>query len=57
MLQQRLLQSGPVDEEGTPDVYRSLFSLLKSEGRLDRKIEEKASLVYMPQTQLHYNVN
>ncbi|KAI4095126.1 MAG: hypothetical protein LQ344_001777 [Seirophora lacunosa] len=37
-------QSGPVDEEGTPDVYRSLFSLLKSEGRLDRKIEEKASL-------------
>ncbi|KAL8957773.1 MAG: hypothetical protein Q9193_005038, partial [Seirophora villosa] len=44
LLQQRVLQSGPVDEEGTPDVYRSLFSLLKSEGRLDRKIEEKASL-------------
>ncbi|KAL8924287.1 MAG: hypothetical protein Q9208_004068 [Pyrenodesmia sp. 3 TL-2023] len=38
------LHSGPVDEEGTPDVYRSLFSLLKSEGHLERKIEERASL-------------
>lgn len=45
---QRPLQSGAVDEEGTPDVYRSLFSLLKSEGQLKRKIEEQASLVYRP---------
>ncbi|KAI4289661.1 MAG: hypothetical protein L6R35_001066 [Caloplaca aegaea] len=44
VLQQRLLQSSPVDEEGTPDVFRSLFTLLKSEGKLKRKIEEKASL-------------
>ncbi|KAL8753819.1 MAG: hypothetical protein Q9184_005306 [Pyrenodesmia sp. 2 TL-2023] len=41
---QRPLQSGPVDEEGTPDVYRSLLSILKSEGQLKRKIEERASL-------------
>ncbi|KAI4137814.1 MAG: hypothetical protein L6R39_007084, partial [Caloplaca ligustica] len=40
----RPMQSGPVDEEGTPDVIRSLFTLLKSEGRLKRKIEERASL-------------
>ncbi|KAL8978267.1 MAG: hypothetical protein Q9177_006444 [Variospora cf. flavescens] len=44
VLQQRLLQNGPVDEEGTPDIFRSLFTLLKSEGQLERKIEEKASL-------------
>ncbi|KAL9022206.1 MAG: hypothetical protein Q9185_000606 [Variospora sp. 1 TL-2023] len=44
VLQQRFLQNGPVDEEGTPDVFRSLFTLLKSEGQLKRKIEEKASL-------------
>ena len=39
------LKKGPVDEEGTPDVYRSLFTLLKNEGKLKRKIEERSSLV------------
>ncbi|KAL8709672.1 MAG: hypothetical protein Q9220_005612 [cf. Caloplaca sp. 1 TL-2023] len=38
------LQKGPVDEEGTPDVFSSLFSLLKSEGQLSRKIEERSSM-------------
>ena len=39
------LTRGPVDEEGTPDVFCSLFTLLKSEGTLSRVIEERASLV------------
>ncbi|KAL8842589.1 MAG: hypothetical protein Q9176_002546 [Flavoplaca citrina] len=39
-----LLTRGPVDEEGTPDVFCSLFTLLKSEGTLSRVIEERASL-------------
>lgn len=39
------LNRGPVDEEGTPDVYCSLFTLLKNEGTLSRTIEERASLV------------
>ena len=34
-----------VDEEGTPDVYCSLFTLLKHEDMLSRAIEERASLV------------
>ncbi|KAL8872476.1 MAG: hypothetical protein Q9174_001906, partial [Haloplaca sp. 1 TL-2023] len=38
------LNKGPVDEEGTPDVFRSLFTLLKNEGRVTRQIEERASL-------------
>ncbi|KAL8950396.1 MAG: hypothetical protein Q9222_003576, partial [Ikaeria aurantiellina] len=38
------LQKVPIDEEGTPDVFSSLFSLLKSEGRLSRKIEERSSM-------------
>ncbi|KAL8899572.1 MAG: hypothetical protein Q9192_001512 [Flavoplaca navasiana] len=38
------LTRGPVDEEGTPDVFCSLFTLLKSEGTLSRVIEERASL-------------
>ncbi|KAI4093539.1 MAG: hypothetical protein LQ339_007677, partial [Xanthoria mediterranea] len=38
------LNRGPVDEEGTPDVYCSLFTLLKNEGTLSRTIEERASL-------------
>ncbi|KAL8778297.1 MAG: hypothetical protein Q9213_007484, partial [Squamulea squamosa] len=38
------LNRGPVDEEGTPDVYCSLFALLKHEGSLSRAIEERASL-------------
>ncbi|KAL8774085.1 MAG: hypothetical protein Q9209_001193 [Squamulea sp. 1 TL-2023] len=38
------LNRGPVDEEGTPDVYCSLFTLLKHEGSLSRTIEERASL-------------
>ncbi|KAL8994131.1 MAG: hypothetical protein Q9188_007156, partial [Gyalolechia gomerana] len=37
-------QKGPVDEEGTPDVYSSLFTLLRNEKTLKRKIEERASL-------------
>ncbi|KAL8849597.1 MAG: hypothetical protein Q9221_005424 [Calogaya cf. arnoldii] len=38
------LNRGPVDEEGTPDVYCSLFTLLKNERTLSRTIEERASL-------------
>ncbi|KAL9000182.1 MAG: hypothetical protein Q9169_001084 [Polycauliona sp. 2 TL-2023] len=38
------LTRGPVDEEGTPDIYCSLFTLLKNEGTLSRAIEERASL-------------
>ncbi|KAL8672016.1 MAG: hypothetical protein Q9168_003521, partial [Polycauliona sp. 1 TL-2023] len=38
------LTRGPVDEEGTPDVYCSLFTLLKNEGTLSRAIVESASL-------------
>ncbi|KAL9600914.1 MAG: hypothetical protein Q9219_002849 [cf. Caloplaca sp. 3 TL-2023] len=38
------LRNGPVDEEGTPDVYCALFTLLKHEGGLKRKIEERQSL-------------
>ncbi|KAL8710782.1 MAG: hypothetical protein Q9225_007230 [Loekoesia sp. 1 TL-2023] len=38
------LQKGPVDEEGTPDIYGLLFTLLKKEGSLRRRIEERASL-------------
>ncbi|CAL8583475.1 hypothetical protein XPA_009099 [Xanthoria parietina] len=38
------LNRGPVDDEGTPDVYCSLFTLLKNEGTLSRTIEERASL-------------
>ncbi|KAL8638421.1 MAG: hypothetical protein Q9226_008995, partial [Calogaya cf. arnoldii] len=38
------LNRGPVDEEGTPDIYCSLFTLLKNEGTLSRTIEERASL-------------
>ncbi|KAI4251454.1 MAG: hypothetical protein LQ352_004834 [Teloschistes flavicans] len=38
------LHKGPVDEEGTPDVFQSLFTLLKSERTLTRKIEERASM-------------
>ncbi|KAL8688813.1 MAG: hypothetical protein Q9218_005364 [Villophora microphyllina] len=39
------LQKGPTDEEGTPDVFQSLFTLLRSESTLMRNIEEKASMV------------
>ncbi|KAL8921092.1 MAG: hypothetical protein Q9172_004185 [Xanthocarpia lactea] len=35
---------GFVDEEGTPDVFCSLFTLLKHEGKISRAIEERASL-------------
>ncbi|KAL8702589.1 MAG: hypothetical protein Q9201_004248 [Fulgogasparrea decipioides] len=38
------LQKAPVDEEGTPDICCLLFTLLQNEGRLTRKIEERASL-------------
>ncbi|KAL8802115.1 MAG: hypothetical protein Q9200_006701 [Gallowayella weberi] len=38
------LNRGPVDEEGTPDLFCALFSLLKHEGSLSRTIEETASL-------------
>ncbi|KAL8933038.1 MAG: hypothetical protein Q9216_006553, partial [Gyalolechia sp. 2 TL-2023] len=34
----------PVDEEGTPDVYSQLFTLLRNEKTLKRRIEERASL-------------
>ncbi|KAL8933219.1 MAG: hypothetical protein Q9211_005897 [Gyalolechia sp. 1 TL-2023] len=37
-------QKGPVDEEGTPDVYGQLFTLLRNEETLKRRIEERASL-------------
>ncbi|KAI4089492.1 MAG: hypothetical protein L6R37_008029 [Teloschistes peruensis] len=38
------LHKGPVDEQGMPDVFQHLFTLLKSEGTLTREIEEPFSM-------------
>ncbi|KAL9610606.1 MAG: hypothetical protein Q9167_004708 [Letrouitia subvulpina] len=47
-----MLQKGPVDEELTPDIYRSLFTLLKTEGTLTRKIEEPSSMDWRSEKRL-----
>ncbi|KAL8733020.1 MAG: hypothetical protein Q9166_002418 [cf. Caloplaca sp. 2 TL-2023] len=51
------LQRGPVDEEGTPDVYQSFFTLLKNEGSLSRSIEERASLDWRAERPLVDNLS
>lgn len=40
------LKRGPVDDEGTPDVITRFLSVLQQEGSIERKIEERSSMVF-----------
>ena len=50
------MQRGPTDEEGTSDVITRLLSVLYKEGSIDRRLEERASMVWLVVTKLQFHI-